>query len=73
MDGHQIVSDSEGRSRCRLILPDIRLLSGRYHCNVFTTDESSFQAFHSSDRAVSFEVSNPGRDRGLVKLQHRWE
>ena len=61
-------STTSGRS-----FPTLALLEGRYHFNVVTTDQDFMQSYDAVEAVEPFVVVNPGPERGVVRLEHRWE
>ncbi len=72
LDGVRLEPGPDGRCRLELSFPAVPLLAGSYYFNVFTTDESQLQSYHSWDQAAPFTVRRRPGDHGLVRLEHHW-
>jgi ABC-type polysaccharide/polyol phosphate transport system ATPase subunit len=49
------------------------LADGRFHLRLGLTDESGERLYHWLDDALTFVVYPPGDERGVVRLEGRWE
>jgi ABC-type polysaccharide/polyol phosphate transport system ATPase subunit len=49
------------------------LADGRFHLRLGLTDENGERLYHWLDDAITFVVYPPGDERGVIRLEGRWE
>jgi hypothetical protein len=49
------------------------LADGRFHLRLGLSDETGERLYHWLDDALTFVVYPPGDERGVVRLEGRWE
>ncbi len=72
LEGIDLDLDPQGRVETELTFPSTPLLAGSYYFNVFTTDDTHLQSYHSWDQAAPFSIRRQGGESGLVSLRHEW-
>ena len=63
---------SEGQGQITLTLPKLPLLKGTYYVGVLLFDESGLFLHDEVDPAVTLDITQPGRERGIVQLPTAW-
>jgi hypothetical protein len=58
----------EGGGIVRFYFPDVPLLDGTYSVSVGVRSDSNTAIFDWKDQVTRFEVANPGRSTGTVRL-----
>lgn len=73
MDRYRLSTNS---STCRLVIPKLELLSGRYHINVAVFDGKNNHRYGFVPRMASFLVYSFGASKqykGYFNIEHKWE
>lgn len=71
-DDFRLKRTEEGLHFCRLILPNLPLLSGSYTFTVMATDENAMQVYDAAQEVEAFTVRHEGPEFGIVSLEHCW-
>ena len=65
--------NGSGTLSLRYDVPRPPLGDGRFHVRLGLTDASGEHLYHQLDRALEFMVYPGGDERGLVRLDGRWQ
>ncbi len=64
--------DADGHGTAVLLLPRFPLLKGRYTVTGFLLCENALHLYEQVDAVLILNVTQKGREQGLVKLPHEW-
>jgi lipopolysaccharide transport system ATP-binding protein len=64
--------DADGHGTAVLLLPNFPLLKGRYTVTGFLLCENALHLYEQVDAVLILNVTQKGREQGLVKLPHEW-
>jgi lipopolysaccharide transport system ATP-binding protein len=71
-DGFRLTRADSDLFFCRLVLPNLRLLSGSYAFTLMATDGHNMQVYDAAEEVEAFTVRHEGPEFGVVSLEHYW-
>jgi lipopolysaccharide transport system ATP-binding protein len=71
-DGVKLQMDALGHGRATLLLPRLPLLKGRYSVTGFLACENAVHVYEQVEQALVLNVTQKGKEQGLVSLPHEW-
>ena len=72
VDGISPAIDSQGNGRIQIEYEHLPLLKGTYYIGVLLFCERGIFLHDEADPAITLDVSQPNKERGIVYLPHRW-
>ena len=71
-DGVKLQMDALGHGQATLLLPRLPLLKGRYTVTGFLACENAVHVYEQVEQALVLNVTQKGKEQGLVTLPHEW-
>ena len=72
IDGVVLARNGAGSGEATLTFPQLPLLKGSYTVGVYLLCERGLHTYDFANPVATLEVSQPGLERGIVALPHRW-
>ncbi len=71
-DRGEVFRAADGEGSAHVLFPEIPLLKGRYHVDVFLACERGLHVYDAATHCISLEVTQNDVLQGVVALPHRW-
>ncbi len=71
-EGITLCRDQSGQGTVEVCFPRLPLMRGRYYMAVYLTCERMIHLYDQVTTAVSFEMTQPHLEKGVVFLPHQW-
>lgn len=71
-DNFLLQRDEMGRGLAEVVFPAIALARGNFFIDVFLGCENSIHIYDTALKIVQLNVSQTGKEQGIVKLPHHW-
>lgn len=71
-DGTLLQADSRGAGEVELCFDALPLMRGRYQLSLYLACERMLHVYDHAAALVQFEMTQPGMERGVAFIPHRW-